>query len=133
MKKRIIFTNEDGSVAVIIPAGAIEDCIKDVPEGKLFEIVDAADIPSDRTFRNAWEQAGKTIVHNLGKCKTIAHDKRREARAQQMAPLDIESTIPAKAQAAEAAREVIRQRFAQMQISIDAATTPDGIKAAMSA
>ena len=28
---------------------------KDVPEGKPFEIVDVADVPSDRTFRNAWE------------------------------------------------------------------------------
>lgn len=28
---------------------------KDVPEGKPFKIVDVADIPSDRTFRNAWE------------------------------------------------------------------------------
>lgn len=30
---------------------------KDVPAGKPFEIVDAADIPADRTFRNAWEFA----------------------------------------------------------------------------
>jgi len=30
---------------------------KDVPAGKQFQIVDVADIPSDRTFRNAWEYA----------------------------------------------------------------------------
>lgn len=30
---------------------------KDVPEGKPFKIVDVADIPTDRTFRNAWEYA----------------------------------------------------------------------------
>lgn len=30
---------------------------KDVPSGKPFQIVDVADIPSDRTFRNAWEYA----------------------------------------------------------------------------
>lgn len=28
---------------------------KDVPEGKPFKIVDVTDVPSDRTFRNAWE------------------------------------------------------------------------------
>lgn len=28
---------------------------KDVPEGKPFQIIDVADVPSDRTFRNAWE------------------------------------------------------------------------------
>jgi len=26
-----------------------------VPQGKPYKIVDVADIPSDRTFRNAWE------------------------------------------------------------------------------
>lgn len=30
---------------------------KDVPAGKPFEIVDVSDIPTDRTFRNAWEYA----------------------------------------------------------------------------
>lgn len=28
---------------------------KDVPTGKPYKIVDVADIPEDRTFRNAWE------------------------------------------------------------------------------
>jgi hypothetical protein len=28
---------------------------KDVPAGKPFQIVDVSDIPSDRTFRGAWE------------------------------------------------------------------------------
>ena len=30
---------------------------KDVPAGKQFQIVDVTDIPSDRTFRDAWEYA----------------------------------------------------------------------------
>lgn len=30
---------------------------KDVPEGKPYKIVDVADIPTDRTFRDAWEYA----------------------------------------------------------------------------
>jgi hypothetical protein len=60
MNSRIIYPNDDGGVAVIIPAA---DCgltieaiaAKDVPAGKPFKIVDVADIPTDRTFRNAWE------------------------------------------------------------------------------
>ena len=101
MNKRIIYPNDEGGVAVIIPAPearcqvlvsdavyetvvvpATEDipeheehrmvqeavyrdqtddefaswiAAKDVPEGKPFKIVDVTDIPSDRTFRNAWE------------------------------------------------------------------------------
>jgi len=58
MKQRIIYPTDDGGVAVIIPADCgltIEQiAAKDVPAGKPYEIVDADDIPSDRTFRNAW-------------------------------------------------------------------------------
>ena len=59
--KRIIYKRGDG-VAVIIPSAkylethTIEElAAKDVPAGAPFQIVDAADIPSDRSFRNAWE------------------------------------------------------------------------------
>jgi len=55
MTQRIIYKTTDGGVAVIIPADTIEACIKDIPEGAEYAIVDTADIPSDRTFRNAWE------------------------------------------------------------------------------
>ena len=55
MTQRIIYKTPDGGVAVIIPASTIEACMKDIPEGAEFTIVDAADIPADRTFRNAWE------------------------------------------------------------------------------
>ena len=52
---RIIYKTQDGGVAVIIPADTIEACMKDIPEGAEFSIVEDADIPADRTFRNAWE------------------------------------------------------------------------------
>ena len=61
MNSRIIYPSDDGGVAIIIPADCgltIEEiAAKDVPEGKPFKIVDVADIPTDRTFRNAWEYA----------------------------------------------------------------------------
>ena len=58
--KRIIYPTDDGGVAIIIPAAecglTIEEiAAKDVPAGKAYKIVDVADIPSDRTFRDAWE------------------------------------------------------------------------------
>lgn len=60
MNSRIIYPTDDGGVAVIVPAaecGLTIEAIatKDVPSGKPFKIVDAADIPEDRTFRDAWE------------------------------------------------------------------------------
>jgi len=71
------------------------------------------------------------ITINLTKAKAIAHDKRRQARSVEFAPLDIKATIPSEATAAETARAVIRTKYATMQTAIDAATTADQIKAAM--
>lgn len=58
--KRIIYPNNEGGVSVIVPSpkwnGTLEElAVKDVPAGKPFKIIDASEIPSDRTFRNAWE------------------------------------------------------------------------------
>jgi hypothetical protein len=61
MNQRIIYPTDDGGVAILIPADngltISEIAAKDVPEGKPYKIVDVADIPTDRTFRNAWEYA----------------------------------------------------------------------------
>ena len=59
MNSRIIYPT-DGGVAIIVPAPecglTIEEiAAKDVPANTPFEIVDTSDIPTDRTFRNAWE------------------------------------------------------------------------------
>jgi hypothetical protein len=58
--KIIIYPNSEGGVAIIVP---VIDCgltieqvaQKDVPAGVQFKIIDASELPSDRTFRNAWE------------------------------------------------------------------------------
>ena len=55
---RIIYKTDEGGVSVIIPTGElpIEDvCQKDVPAGTPYLIVEDDAIPSDRTFRGAWE------------------------------------------------------------------------------
>jgi hypothetical protein len=57
--KRIIYPNDNGGVSVIVPSdncGLSVEAIarKDVPSGKAYQIVDVADVPSDRSFRNAW-------------------------------------------------------------------------------
>ncbi len=59
MNSRIIYPTDDGGVAVIIPAaecGLTIEKIADkyVPAGKPYKIVDASEIPADRTFRGAW-------------------------------------------------------------------------------
>ena len=57
--KRIIYTQDDGTVAVIVPADNCDLTIeqiqaKDVPAGKASYIVDKLAVPVDRSFRNAW-------------------------------------------------------------------------------
>jgi ribosomal protein S12 len=59
MNERIIYETEEGGVAVIVPAPecglTIEEiAAKDVPEGVEYHIVDVSEVPSDRTFREAW-------------------------------------------------------------------------------
>ena len=57
--KRIVYMQDDGTVAIMIPT---DECgltveqiqAKDVPDGKTSYIIDATDVPSDRSFRNAW-------------------------------------------------------------------------------
>ena len=73
------------------------------------------------------------ITININKAKTIAHDVRRAARAEEFKPFDdaIAKQIPGQAQGAEAERQKIRDKYAQMQTAIDAAATADQIKAAM--
>lgn len=71
MSQRIIYQTEDGGVAVIVPA---PDCgltieqvaAKDVPTGKPYKIVDASEIPADRTFREAWEVDADSLTDGVG-------------------------------------------------------------------
>lgn len=60
--KRIIYPTPEGGVAVIIPSPdctlSIEEiAAKDVPQGVEYKIIDTVEVPTDRTFRNAWELA----------------------------------------------------------------------------
>jgi len=69
-----------------------------------------------------------SITIDMTKAKVIAHDARRAARNADFAPLDIKATIPAEAEAAEAARATIRSIDAALQVSMDAATDADALK-----
>lgn len=71
------------------------------------------------------------IVVNINKAKSIAHDMRRVARAEEFAPLDavIMKQIPGiDVQAVEAQRQAIREKYAQLQVQMDAAQTIDELK-----
>jgi hypothetical protein len=73
MTQVIIYNQENGVVAVIIPSpealekyGIQAIATKDVPAGKPFKIVDAADIPSDRSDRDAWTVDDADLTDGVG-------------------------------------------------------------------
>lgn len=55
----IIYPGEDGGVMIIYPytteLSIFEIAEQNVPKGRPYRIVPAANIPEDRTFRTAWE------------------------------------------------------------------------------
>lgn len=53
---RIIYPNDADGVAIVVPAPGIDqtEALRAVPAGRPYLVVDAADIPIDRTFRDAW-------------------------------------------------------------------------------
>lgn len=74
------------------------------------------------------------IKINIDKAKAIGHEMRRAERAKEFEPFDkvIAAQIPgADAAEAEAARQAIREKYAVIQNGIDAAQSPDEIKAAL--
>jgi len=69
--KRIIYTQDNGTVAILVPAKNEERSLdeiakKDVPTGKKYKIVDISEVSSDRTFRNAWEINESELTDGVG-------------------------------------------------------------------
>jgi hypothetical protein len=58
MNMKVIYATPTGGVAIIHPTGEMPVEMvarKDVPQGVPYKIVEDSAVPTDRTFRNAWE------------------------------------------------------------------------------
>ena len=69
--KRILYKQDNGTVAVIIPANnskfTVEEiAAKDVPTGYKYKIVDVGDVPTDRSFRGAWTVSESDLTDGVG-------------------------------------------------------------------
>jgi len=68
--KRIIYRNADGTVSVIIPADCgltIEEiAAKDTPTGFPYRVIDASDVPTDRSWRNEWTVDVADLTDGIG-------------------------------------------------------------------
>ena len=128
---KIIYTNSDGTVAIIHPIGDINDAIKAVPSGLSYEIVEDSVIPSDRSFRNAWKQNSKTIETDMTKAKEIHKTNIRNARTPKLVELDVEfqKALETSSSTTDVVSKKQALRDAPADSGIDSAKTEAELKA----
>ena len=68
---RIIYKTAENTVSVLTPSinwsGTLQELAKkDVPTGLKYKIVEDSDIPTDRSFRNAWEVDEAELTDGVG-------------------------------------------------------------------
>jgi len=88
--KRIIWTEPSGQVAVLYPVLPVEDCIKDVPSGLDFFIIQDSEIPKNTFFERAWKIVDGKIEMDIAKAREVHREHVRNVRASKLAELDVE-------------------------------------------
>lgn len=70
---KIIYKNESGGVSIVTPTDEAlsimtidEIAKKDVPTGLPYKIVEDSEVPTDRTFRDAWTVNEATLTDGAG-------------------------------------------------------------------
>ena len=134
MDSRIIYTTDEGTVAILIPTDecglSIEEiAAKDVPEGKEYKIVDVSELSSDRTFRNAWVLDNEITV-DIPKAKVITKNKLREQRKPLLEAQDI-LFMQAQESGSDTSDIVTeKQRLRDITNQVDSMTTVEELKGA---
>lgn len=92
---------------------------------------DSVAVPSDRTFREAWANAGARIVVDMAKAREIHRDNLRRDRAPRMEVLDVQfmRAIEQGLPTAEIGTAKQRLRDVTADPRIDAASTPEELSA----
>lgn len=92
---KIVYTNSDGTIAIIHPIGSIGNGLKAIPAGiSTYTVVEDSIIPSDRTFRASWVQVGigttATVSEDMTKAREIHKTNIRTVREPLLTALDVE-------------------------------------------
>jgi hypothetical protein len=142
INERIVCTNPNGSVGVLVPTGEIsiaEVMAKDVPAGATnVREITIAELPQDRMFRSAWDDSNPEnfIGTDLVKAQAIAHDMRRADRDMKMEPLDKEagfvSTTQMRKDIILTEKTSILNTNAQIQTDINTALDESALRAVLS-
>ena len=124
---KIIYQTATG-VAIIHPTGelSVEDtAAKDVPAGVPYRIVNDEDVPSDRTFRNAWKH---DLTVDFPKAQALTKDRLRAERKPLLEAQDVlfQRALETGKDATAIVKE--KQRLRDVTKLVDAATTLDQLK-----
>ena len=140
--KKIIYTNSDGSLAVVHPIrntigetltmdAEIEQRAWDaLPKDAINPVfVDESVILEDRTFRDSWEHGGNSIIVNIEKAKSLTKNRLRSERIPLLAEQDVafQRALETGANTAEIVKE--KQRLRDITKKVDAITSLDELKA----
>ncbi len=102
--KKIIYTQADGSVAVVTPVINTSPVRENITEDEALhrawdrlppdavdpQVIDESLIPTDRTFRDAWKVIAGGVDHDMTKAREIHKARLRVMRAPKIAQLDTE-------------------------------------------
>lgn len=143
--KKILYSRPDGGMSVVVPCISVDDpqgfteedalqraLRKDVPVGVAVAVVEDAQLPAERTFRNAWKQQGNAVTVDMPKAREIWRDKIRIARAPKFEPLDVAWFKAVEANDVVAMTDIKAKkkalRDAPADPRIEAAKTPEDLK-----
>ena len=125
---KIIYPAATGGVAVIHPTGELsieEVAKKDVPAGVAYTIVNDEDVPSDRTFRNAWKH---DLTVDFSKAQALTKERLRSDRKPLLEAQDVlfQRALETGKDSTAIVKE--KQRLRDVTKLVDAATTLDALK-----
>ena len=129
MSQIIIYSQENGKVAVCYPTGEIpidEVLSKDCPEGAI--IVDSNVLPEDHSFFSAWELTGSTITININKAKEITKDRLRAERKPLLEAQDVAFQRALESNADTSSIVAEKQRLRDITNQVDTANTVEELK-----
>ena len=135
---RYVYLNDEGGVSVVVPAPGIvmDHLLAVLPSDRPWSEVPVEQVPSDRTYRNAWvfDHDAKAFSHDMPKAREIHKGFMRAARAPLLSALDVAyARADEKGQAGAADKaQIAAQKQALRDVTADAgiaaATTPDELK-----
>jgi hypothetical protein len=130
-KMNVIIYNNGNGVSVVIPTGEvdIDTLIATVlPQGADYSVVDDADLPADRDFRDAWVKVGDAIDHDIEKAQSITKERLRAERAPLLEKLDVDYMKAIEVSADTTTIVAEKQRLRDVTTLVDTATTLDELR-----